>query len=572
MEVRPWLSHYDEGVPHSLRPYPEKTLLEVVRDSAAQRPEHPALLFKGARLSYGELEQLTDAFGAALVARGVKKGDRVALLLPNCPQAIIGQLGAWKAGAIAVPMNPFYTERELEHGLKECGAETAVVLTLFYNKAKTLQSRTGLRRIIATNIKEYLPPLLRILFALFQERKEGHRIVLQEGDYWLNDLLRQHAGAGRPDVAVGPDDPALLLFTGGTTGTPKAALARHQALLISGMQIRNWFTNVVVEWDDILVLLMPLFHVYGNAGVLAPALVGHNTLALVPNPRDLDDVIATIRRERPAFLPGVPTLFVALLKHAKVAAGSVDFSCLKLCLSGAAPLLAETKERFEKLTGGRIVEGYALTESMMAASLTPVHGAYKVGSVGMPLPDVEVRIVGADTGEGILAQNEIGEILMRAPQMMEGYWQRPAETAEILREDPPPVSGGRWLHTGDLGYLDEDGYLFIADRMKEVIKPSGFQVWPREVEEVIASHPAVAEVGVAGVPDDYQGEAVKAWVVLREGQHVTVGEIRDFCREKLAAYKVPRRVEFRRDLPKSTVGKVLRRALVQEEISGKEGS
>ena len=575
METRPWLQHYDEGVPHTLQPYPERTLLDVVSDSARQRPDHPALLFKGATLSYGEFERLTDAFGAALAALGVQKGDRVALLLPNCPQLVIAQLGAWKAGAIAAPMNPLYTERELEHGLNECGAETAVVLTTYYHKIKALQPRTGLQRVIATNIKEYLSPLKRVLFTLLMEKKGGHRVAFGNGDLWFADLLRQHIGGPGPGVSVGPDDPALLIFTGGTTGTPKAALARHQSLLIAGMQLSSWSANVLDEWDDVLLLLMPMFHLYGNVGVLTTGLVSHNPLALVPDPSDLDDLMATIRKVRPAFLPGVPTLFIALLDRPDVKAGKADLTSIKLCLSGAAPLMAETKERFERLTGGRIVEGYGLTESMMAAVLTPVDGVYKVGSVGIPLPDVEVRIVDAERGQDGLPPHEIGEVLLRAPQLMEGYWQRPDETAEVLREGPAPDpsragAGERWLYTGDLGYLDEDGYLFIVDRKKQVIKPSGFQVWPREVEEVIASHRAVAEVGVAGVPDERRGEAVKAWVVLREGQEATVDEIRAYCRENLAAYKVPRHVEFRESLPKSAVGKVLRRALAEEELARQE--
>jgi long-chain acyl-CoA synthetase len=465
-------------------------------------------------------------------------------------------------------MNPLYTERELEHGLNECGAETAVVLTPFYGKVKALQPRTRLQRIIAANIKEYLPPLQRILFTLLMEKKEGHRVALRAGDLWFADLMREHSGNSGPGVPVGPDDPALLIFTGGTTGLPKAALARHRSLVMTGMQLRAWSVNVLEEWHDVFLLLMPIFHMYGSVGVLALGLVCHSPLALVPNPSDLDDVVDTIRQVRPAFLPGVPTLFTALLEHPDVKSGKVDFSSIKLCISGAAPLMAETKERFERLTGGRILEGYALTESIMAAVLTPVDGTHKLRSVGLPLPDVEVRIVDADTGQSHLGPHEIGEILLHAPQLMEGYWQRPDETAEVLRVGPgldPSWAGDgeRWLYTGDLGYMDEDGHLFIVDRKKQVIKPSGFQVWPREVEEVIAAHPAVAEVGVAGVPDRRRSEAVKAWVVLCEGQEATVDEIRAYCREQLAAYKVPRYVEFRESLPKSAVGKVLRRALVE---------
>lgn len=557
MNEKPWLKHYDPGVPHTLQPYPERTLLDVVRDTARQRPGHPALLFKGARLLYGELERLSDAFAAALIALGVKQGDRAALLLPNCPQAVIGQLGTWGAGAIVAPLNPLYTARELEQALNECGAETAVVLTPFYQKVKALQPRTQLRRVIATNIKEHLPSALRLLFTLLKEKKEGHRIRLQSGDLWFSDLLRQHAGSPRPDVTVNPDDPALLLFTGGTTRTPKAAVGTHRALLIAATQLHAWASSLIVDWDDTGLLLMPLFHVYGNVGILGTALVGHYPLAVIPNPRDLNDLLATIRKVRPAVLYGVPTLFIAVLNHPDVQAGKVDFKSIKVCASGAAPLLAETKQRFEALTGGRIMEAYGLTESMLGAAITPLLGTYKEGAAGIPLPHVEMRIADADTGEGSLPPGEVGEVLIRAPQLMQGYWQRPTETADAIRDG--------WLYTGDLGYMDEDGYLFIVDRKKDVIKPGGFQVWPREVEEVIASHPAVAEVGVAGVPDAYQGEAVKAWIVLRAGQQATADDIRAYCREKLAAYKVPKHVEFRDSLPKTMVGKVLRRMLVEAE-------
>jgi long-chain acyl-CoA synthetase len=559
METGFWLKHYDEGVPHALQPYPEHTLLDVVRDAAHQRPNHAALLFKGASLSYGELDRLSDAFAAALVAQGVQKEDRVALLLPNCPQFVIGQLGAWKAGAAVVPVSPLFAEPEVLRNLADCGAETVLVLTPFYDMVKAVQPRTGLRRVIATNIKEYLPPRLRLLFSLFKEKKEGHRITLQRDDSWLNDLLQQYAQAPRPDVPVGPQDQALFIYTGGTTGTPKAAVGTHQALLMAAMQFHAWFGTVIADWDDAVVGNMPLFHIYGNVGALATALVGRNPLALIPDPRDLDDVVATIQKVRPALLPGVPALFVALLNHPKVRAGKVDFKSIKLCFSAAAPLLVETKNRFEALTGGRIVEGYSLTEAMTAAVITPVHGMYKPGSVGVPLPDVEVRITDADNGHGLLPPGQVGEIVIRAPQVMQGYWQRPDETAHVIRDG--------WLYTGDLGYVDEDRYLYIVDRKKDVMKPGGKQVWPREVEEAIASHPAVAEVGVTGVPDEVLGEAVKAWVVLRVGHQVTASELRAHCGQSLAAYKVPQHIEFRDSLPKTLIGKVLRRQLAQEHVA-----
>ncbi|OGN95346.1 MAG: AMP-dependent synthetase, partial [Chloroflexi bacterium RBG_13_50_21] len=489
MSGKPWLDHYDEGVPKTLRPYPEITLIETLRETMHLRPNFPVLMFKGAPMSAKELERLSNALGAALIAKGFKKGERVALLLPNSPQSFIGLFGIWKAGGIAVPLNPLYTESELEFALKESGAKGAIVLSSFYNKFKSVQVRTNVNYVIATNIKEYLPPVLRILFTLVKEKKEGYRVALQAGDIWLAELLKQSESAAKPTVEVRPGDHAIFLFSGGTTGIPKCAIGSHQALVMSGMQISSWFRRNVKEWESSIMQNMPLFHVYGIAGVMPTGLVGHNTLILIPNPRDMKDLLETIHKVKPSFLPGVPTLFIALINHPDVQSGKISLKSIKNCISGAAPLMYETKQRFEALTGGNIVEGYAMTESMMATVITPVGGIYKPGSTGLPATDIEIRIVDAETGQTEIPTGEVGEITMHCPQMMLGYYLQPTETANTIRDG--------WLFTGDLGYMDEDGYLFIVDRKKDVIKPSGFQVWPREVEEVIASHPAVAEVGVA---------------------------------------------------------------------------
>jgi long-chain acyl-CoA synthetase len=558
-----WLEHYDQGVPGTLEPYPERTLLDDLAEAVAQRPQAPALLFKGRTVSHGELDRRSDAFAAALAGLGVAKGDRVALLLPNCPQFLICELGAWKAGAVLHPLNPIYTEQELEAALRRTGAETIVVLTPFYGRVKAVQPRTALVRVVATNVKEYLPPLLRVLFTLAKERKDGHRVALADGDLWLGDLLDRHRDAARPSVPVAPEDPAVILMSGGTTGTPKGVVGLHRHYTITGRQLGTWLQAGTAPWDDVIMAALPLFHSFANIGIQSVALRNHNAMALVPNPRDLDDLLDTIARTRPTAFSGVPTLFNALLHHPKVLAGKVDLSSVKVCFSGAAPLLAETKRRFEELTGGRIVEGYSLTEAMLACAVNPVEGPNKIGSVGMPLPDVEMRVV--DTGTGApLAAGEVGEVLIRAPQLMACYWDDPEETAATVRDH----GGQRWLHTGDLGYLDEDGYLFIVDRLKDLIKTHGYQVWPREIEEVLAGHPAVAEVGVAGVPDAAKGEVAKAWVVLRPGEQAGAEELRAFCRERLAPYKVPATVEFRAELPKSMVGKVLRRALTAEAGPG----
>jgi long-chain acyl-CoA synthetase len=560
----PWLAHYDAGVPRTLAPYPTRTLLEYLADAARERPSDPALLFKGAKVTYGALEALSDACASAFAALGVRRGDRVALLLPNCPQFFIAELGAWKLGAIVAPLNPIYTDRELEGPLREHGIETIVTLTRFYGRVKSIQKQTPLRHVIATNIKEYFPPLLRLLFTLVRETRDGDRVTLTPGDHDFAHLLLVNRGKTPARETLAPDDPAVLLMSGGTTGTPKGAVGTHAAYVITGLQVHAWAKSILGYGDSVILLPLPLFHVYANVGVQGLAFVTRNPIALVPNPRDLPDLIATIRRVRPAFFSGVPTLYIALLNHPDVQRGRVDFKSIKICFSGAAPLLADTKQRFESLTGGRIVEGYSLTEAMMALCINPVHGPNKLGSVGMPLPDVLVRIFDGEEGTRVLPPNEVGEIAFSAAQVMVGFWNRPEETSGVLREHTDADGTRRWLHTGDLGYLDTDGYLFIVDRKKDLIKTSGYQVWPREVEEVLAAHPSVAEVGVAGVADAVKGEAVKAWVVLRGGHAATEPELRAFCRERLAPYKVPSQVEFRTDLPKTMVGKVLRRALKEQ--------
>jgi len=553
-----WTTHYDTDVPPSLAPYPERTLVDYLDEIVAERPAHTAAIFKNARLSCKALADQSRAFAAALTALGITRGDRVALVLPNTPQLLIAQYGIWRAGAIVVPLNPLYTPRELEGALRATTPAAVVTMTPYYEAVKTLQAATGVRHVIATSIKEYLPALTRVLFTLAVEKKGGHRIRLDPSHHWFGDLLARHAGQAGPDMAVTPEDPAVILASGGTTGTPKGVLGTHREYVMAGLQLRTWTRPAREDWTDVVMLPRPMFHVYANVGVQSLAIIGRNPLALVPNPRDIDDVLSTIQRLRPACFNGVPTLYNAILNHPRVKKGKVDLSSIKLCFSGAAPLLAETKRQFEAATGARIIEGYSLTEAMMATCINPVRGLQKPGSIGIPVSDVEVRIVDADAGEVELGPDDVGELILRAPQRMAGYWQNPEETALVLREHGP---GGPWVHTGDLAYRDADGYLFIVDRKKDLIKVSGFQVWPREIEEVLATHPAVMEVGVAGMPDAARGEVPHAWVVLRQGHSVTVDDLRAYCRERLTPYKVPAVVQFRESLPKTLVGKILRRSL-----------
>ena len=559
----PWLLHYDAGVPKTLAPYPDRTLLDYLADSARAFGDKPILSMKGRVVSYAELEQSTNAFAAALAALGVKRGDRVALCLPNCPQFFIAEIGAWKIGAIACPFNPTYTEREMEDALATTGAKTLVVLNRFYPKIKQFQHATQVERIIATNIKEYLPFLLSVGYTFLKEKKDGERIKIAAGDYRMSDLLRKYRRAARPKISVTSKDPAVILMSGGTTGKPKGVVGLHGGMVAAGLQVRAWLSPAMNEWDSIL-LPLPMFHTYANTGVQSLAFINHNPIALVPNPRDLRELLKDFNEVKPAFTCAVPTLLNGIMNHALVREKKVDFSSLKLCFSGAAALMAETKKRFEEITGCVVVEGYSLTEAQMAVVANPVKGERKIGSVGMPLPDVEVRIVDADDGVTPMPLGEVGEIVIRAGQIMPGYWNDSEASKEMLRTD---TDGARLLFTGDLGYLDNDGYLFIVDRKKDLIKTSGFQVWPREIEEVISANPAVHEVGVIGLPDKMKGETVKAFVVLRPDAKLTASELKAWCRERLAPYKVPSQFEFVNDLPKSQIGKVLRRVLRQEPAS-----
>jgi len=562
--MKSWLAHYDSDVRQTLSPYPDKTLVDYLDAIVRENSGATALLFKGSTVSYGQLDRESTAFAAALWEMGVRKGDRVAILLPNCPQFFVAEFGIWKIGAIVVAVNPTYTEREMEQVLDSTRAETIVTLTPFYNRIKAVQGRTAVKRIIATSIKEYLPAALRLLFTLFKEAKEGHRVTIASDDFWLQNLLARYRRASRPAVTITGDDRAVILSSGGTTGTPKGVVGLHRHYVTSGLQLYEWTKSAKQPWSDVIMLPLPLFHVYANVGVQPLAFVGPNPLSLIPNPRDINDLLKTIRQVKPRFFNGVPTMYNAMLNHPDVRAGKVDLRSIKLCLCGASALLGETRRQFEEKTGAVMLEGYSLTEAMMACCVNPVNGETKVGSIGMPLPDVDARIVDVEDATREMTSGEVGELILRAPQLMLEYWNNPLETAESLRTYD---SGGPWLHTGDLAYMDADGYIFLVDRKKDMMKTSGFQVWPREIEEVLAAHPAVHEVGVAGVPDAVKGEVAKAWVVLKPDKAVTEDELRAYCRERLAPYKVPARVEFRKELPKTMVGKVLRRILAAESRS-----
>jgi long-chain acyl-CoA synthetase len=557
MEDRVWHKKYDEGVPTEVE-IPDIRLQDFLDYTARDFPDRPCTIFKGAVITYRKMNELTDHLAAGLAARGVKKGDRVAIFMPNSPQFVIAFYAILKAGGVAVATNPLYTHREIEHQMNDSGAELMLVTSNFYNTIKEVQSDTRIRKLIVTNIKEYLPPLLRLLFTLAKERSGGHRVSLQEGDEWMQDVLDQHAADDRPDVEIDPNDTAIFQYTGGTTGLSKGAIGAHRNLVANTIQGQAWLSAVDSEpGQGVTLMAIPLFHVYGLIVGMAVAVQSGSAMIMIPNPRDLKDVLTSIDKYKPNIYPGVPAMYNAINNHPDVLAGKYDLSSIQACISGSAPLLRETKVKFEELTGGKLVEGFGLTESLVATHANPIMGENRVGSIGVPFPNVDSRIVSLDDDVTILEPNEVGELIIKSPSIMKGYHNMPTETANTVRDG--------WLYTGDIAYMDDDGYFYIVDRKKEMIKPSGFQVWPREVEEALAENPKILEVGVAGIPDAFRGETVKAWVVLKSEQAATVEELQDWCRDRLAPFKVPTQIEFRDELPKTTVGKILRRELVRQD-------
>ncbi len=553
---KPWLKNYDEGVPHTLE-YPDVPLQWLLEESARKYPDNIATILPGrfgdTKLTYKELNNLTNRLANALIDLGVKKGDRVALYMPNCPQFVISYFGILKAGGIVVATSPLYSPREVEHQFKDSAADTVLVLSLYYPVVKQVQAKTKAKNIIVTNIKEHLSGIDRLLFTLAMEKKGGHRVELAEGDLWLKDLLETYP-PDDPKVDVGPDDIALFQYTGGTTGVPKAAVILHRNLVANALQASAFLPDVKIT-EEVHLAAIPLFHVFGMVATMAWSMAITASMVLVTNPRDIDALLKAINKYKPTLFMGVPTMYNAINHHPDIA--KYDVKSIRACISGSAPLPMAVKQEFEDLTGGRLVEGYGLTEAPTATHCNPMYGMNIEGSIGLPLPDVESKIVDVETGTKDLPVGEIGELVLRSPNVMEEYWNMPDETAIALREG--------WLYTGDIALMDENGYFYIVDRKKDMIIASGLNVYPSEVEGVLYEHPKVAEAAVAGIPDPKRGETVKAWVVLKPGETATVDEIREFCRDKLARYKIPYYVEFRDELPKTMVGKVLRRMLASEE-------
>ena len=562
MPEQPWFRFYEEGVPRSLV-YPQTTLPEILDRTAERFPQKVALRFfpdrrlPAPQTTYAQLAEQSRRFATALFRLGVRKGDRVALVLPNCPQYVIALYGALRLGAIVVNTNPTYVARELREQLDDAGCETVVILAELLPRLREIHAATRVLRVIVVDWTEALPLPVRLLVRLAQRwRGERVRVPVASDVHRFPALLARH-DPEPPGADLRPDDIALLQYTGGTTGTPKAAMLSHRNLVANSLQAAAWFPRAR-EGREVFLAALPLFHVYGFTSVLLFGVAAAAEIVLLLRPTPVEIVLAAMQRFRVTLFPGVPTLFAALNAHPRVA--QYDLRTGALCLSGAAPLSREVSETFERHTAGRLVEGYGLTEASPFTHCTPLFGERRPGSIGLPLPDTDSRIVDLETGEPLPPGHD-GELALRGPQVMLGYWQRPDETAEVLREG--------WLLTGDIGHVDADGFFYVVDRRKDMIDASGFKVLPREVEEVLFMHPGIAEACVAGVPDPYRGETVKAFVVLRPGEALSAEEIIDFCRLHLAPFKVPRQVEIRDTLPKSMVGKYLRRVLIAEERQAK---
>lgn len=553
-EQKPWLKHYPEEIPHSLT-YSKEPLQSYLKNAANEYPDKVAIHFMGKEMTYRELYQDSLKFAGYLQSLGLEKGDRVAIMLPNSPQSVISYYGILFAGGVVVQTNPLYVERELEYQMKDSGAKILITLDILYPRATKVMPNTDLKHLIVTAIKDALPFPKNLVYPFIQKKQYGFSVnVKHEGNqHLLKEILKQPAKPFTQHPVDFEEDLALLQYTGGTTGFPKGVMLTHKNLVSNTMMCEAWMYKTTKGEETILGIL-PFFHVYGMTTVLILSVMQGHKMVLLPK-FDVETALKTIQKQRPTIFPGAPTIYIGLLNHPELE--KYDLSSIDSCLSGSAALPIDVQQNFEEVTGGKLVEGYGLTETSPVTHANFLWDRPRVkGSIGVPWPDTEAGIFSTETGEP-MPVGEVGEICVKGPQVMKGYWNRPEETAQTLRDG--------WLLTGDLGYMDEDGYFYVVDRKKDMIIAGGYNIYPREVEEVLYEHPDVVEVVAAGVPDPYRGETVKAYVVLKEGSTVTEKELNDFARKSLAAYKAPRLYEFRKELPKTAVGKILRRTLVEEE-------
>lgn len=554
---RPWDRVYEKFGIRKHIDYPEVPLPELAERAAQKWPNRASLIFYGRKISFKELSLLCKRFATALADLGVKKGDVVALFLPNCPQFVVAYYGALKLGATVTAISPLYREREVEHQVNDSGAETVVVLDIFYPVIENIWSKTKIKRVIVTSMADYMPRALAFLGKVLK-KIPMYSVKPKPNVFFFKELIAKYP-PNPPKVEINPEeDIAVLQYTGGTTGLPKAAMLTHMNLIANAYQCYEWMRAAgLKEGEEVGLAVLPWFHSYGMTVSLNIGPVAGVTGIILPR-FDPKEVLQAIQKYRVTLFPGVPTLYAMLLAHPDVK--KYNLRSVKFCISGAAPLPPEVQKRFMEITGGVLVEGYGLSEASPVTHCNPLDKSMKlvkIGSIGIPFPDTDAKIVDPDTGKD-LPPGEIGELAVKGPQVMKGYWNRPEETQETLKDG--------WLLTGDIAKMDEEGYFYIVDRKKDIIKYKGHSVYPRELEDVIYEHPAVKLCAVIGKPDPVAGEFPKAFVVLKEGTTATPEEIMKFVNERVASYKAIREVEIVKELPITAVGKVLRRVLREEEL------
>lgn len=555
---RPWYKHYPDDIPKSIA-YEEKPLYDFLLESGDKFRDKRALHFLGKEMSFKELLSKAKQMAHFLQSKGLKKGDRVASMLPNTPQAVITYYGALLAGGIVVQVNPLYTERELTYQVKDAGAKYIICLDIQLPRVSNVRSKTDIEHVIVTRIADYLPFPKNMIYPFIQKRQYNMVVKVEPTDdthVWKN--IFENASEDYQPVEINPkEDLALLQYTGGTTGKPKGVKLTHYNLVANVEMCTAWLHKLEGS-NEVVLGVLPFFHVYGMTTVMNLSIKYGSSMILLPK-FEAEDVLKTIQKHRPTLFPGAPTIYIGLLNHPNLE--NYDLSSIKACISGSASLPIEIQEKFEQVTGGKLVEGYGLTETSPVTHANFIWGKRINGSIGVPWPDTDAKIVKEGTTEEVPV-GEIGEIAVKGPQVMLGYWNRDEETEETLKDG--------WLLTGDMGYMDEDGFFYVVDRKKDVIIAGGFNIYPREVEEVLFEHPGVVEAAVVGVPDDYRGETVKAFIVPKEGVTLDEKELNEYCRKHLAPYKVPRIYEFREELPKTIIGKVLKVQLVAESMEQEE--
>ncbi|MGG4166800.1 AMP-binding protein [Rossellomorea vietnamensis] len=552
---QPWLAEYPAEIPKELN-LVEKPLQSYLTEAASLYGDKSAIHFMGKEIGYKELYESALKFAGYLKTLGINKGDRVAIMLPNTPQSVIAYYGILYAGGVVVQTNPLYMEREIEYQMKDSGAKVILTLDILYPRVSKVMKNTDLEHIIVTAIKDYLPFPKNLIYPFIQKKQYGIVVKVDHSgqNHLFTEIMKTAVAVALPHEEFDfENDLALLQYTGGTTGFPKGVMLTHKNLVANASMCDAWLYKCT-KGEERMLGILPFFHVYGMTAVLILSVMQGYKMILLPK-FDAETTLKTIQKLKPTLFPGAPTIYIGLLNHPDLK--KYDLSSIDSCLSGSAPLPVEVQQQFEEVTGGKLVEGYGLTESSPVTHSNFLWDKERIkGSIGVPWPGTDSAVFSMETGEP-LPPNEMGEIVVKGPQVMKGYWNRPEETEQTLKDG--------WLLTGDIGYMDEKGYFYVVDRKKDMIIAGGFNIYPREIEEVLYEHPAIQEVVAAGVPDPYRGETVKAYVVLKEGESLTEEELNEYSRKYLAAYKVPRIYEFRKELPKTAVGKILRRALVDEE-------